>query len=212
MRSRGGDAERWIAWRVVFSEMTVVIYLRPLERHMSKRKPAEASKRAHSPKIAARAHRNKQDIVRSAKDDLLRSVAAGPIQSPLELHDDSKHKAPIVVKQEASSVEKQKAPIAENRVAVLQDRFGQTKGFDFSLATANMLASQARGRMMSTTLTPREKQIIDLVVEGLSNKGIARKINVSEGTVKQHMHSIFQKLEVPTRTKLMSIVLRRDIS
>jgi DNA-binding CsgD family transcriptional regulator len=207
MRSRGGDAERWIAWRVVFSEMTVVVYLRPLERHMSG-KPAKVSKRTHSPKTAARAHRNKQDIVRSAKDDLLRSVAAGPIQSPLELHDDSKQKAPIVVKQEASSVEKQKAPIAENRVAVLQDRFRQTKGFDFSLATANMLASQARGRMMSTTLTPREKQIIDLVVEGLSNKGIARKINVSEGTVKQHMHSIFQKLEVPTRAKLMSIVLR----
>ena len=111
---------------------------------MSKRKPAKASKRAHTPKIAARAHRNKQDIVRSAKDELLRSVAAGPIESPLELHDDSKQEAPIVEKQEASSVEKQKAPIAENRVAVLQDRFGQTKGFDFSLATANMLASQAK--------------------------------------------------------------------
>ena len=111
---------------------------------MSKRKPAKASKRAHSPKIAARAHRNKQDIVRSAKDELLRSVAAGPIELPLELHDDLKQKAPIVEKQEAYSVEKQKAPIAENPVAVLQDRFDQTKGFDFSLATANMLASQAK--------------------------------------------------------------------
>jgi hypothetical protein len=90
---------------------------------MSKRKPAKASKRAPSPKIAARAQRNKQDIVRSAKDELLRSVAAGPIESPLELHDDSKQNAPIVEKHEASSVEKQKAPIAENRVAVLQDHF-----------------------------------------------------------------------------------------
>ena len=53
---------------------------------MSKRKPGKASKRAPSPKIAARAQRNKQDIVRSAKDELLRSVAAGPIESPLELH------------------------------------------------------------------------------------------------------------------------------
>ena len=111
---------------------------------MSKLKPARASKRAHSPKIAARAHRNKQDVVRSGKDQLLRSVAAGPIESPLELHDDSKQKGPIVEKQEASSVEKQKAPIAENRVAIVQDRFGQAKGFDFSLAMANMLASQAK--------------------------------------------------------------------
>ena len=103
---------------------------------MSKRKPAKASKRAHGPKIAARAHRNKQDIVRSAKDELLRSVAAGPIKSPLELDDELKQRAPIVEKQEAPNVEKQEAPIA--------DRFGQTKGFDFSLATANMLASQAK--------------------------------------------------------------------
>jgi hypothetical protein len=124
---------------------------------MSKRKPAKASKRAPSPKIAARAQRNKQDIVRSAKDELLRSVAAspiesplelsvaaGPIESPLELHDDSKQNAPIVEKHEASSVEKQKAPIAENRVAVLQDHFGQTKGFGFSLAAANVQAYQAK--------------------------------------------------------------------
>jgi hypothetical protein len=111
---------------------------------MSKRKPAKASKRAPSPKIAARAQRNKQDIVRSAKDELLRSVAAGPIESPLELHDDLKQKAPIVEKHEAYSVEKQKAPIAENRVAVLQDHFGQTKGFGFSLAAANVQAYQAR--------------------------------------------------------------------
>jgi len=123
--------------------MTVVVY-RPLERCMSKRKPGKASKRAPSPKIAARAQRNKQDIVRSAKDDLLRSVAAGPIESPLELHDDSKQNAPIVEKQDASSVEKQKAPIAENRVAVLQDHFGQAKGFGFSLAAANVQAYQAK--------------------------------------------------------------------
>ena len=111
---------------------------------MSKRKPAKASKRAPSPKIAARAHRNNQDIVRSAKDEPLRSVAAGPVESPLELHDDSKQKAPIVEKQEASSVEKQKAPIAENRVAALHDHSGQTKGFDFSLAAANVQAYQAK--------------------------------------------------------------------
>jgi hypothetical protein len=111
---------------------------------MSKRKPAKASKRVHGPKIAARAHRNKQDIVRSAKDELLSSVAAGPIESPLEFHDELKQKAPIVENQEAPSVEKQKGPIAENRVAVLQDRFGQTKGFDFYLATANIMASQVK--------------------------------------------------------------------
>ena len=101
---------------------------------MSKRKPAKASKRAHSPKITVRAQRNKQAIVRSAKDNLLRSVAAGPIESPLELHDDLKQ-SPIVGKQ--------KAPLTDEPVA-LHDRFSQTKGFDFSLATVNLMAPQAK--------------------------------------------------------------------
>lgn len=115
---------------------------------MSKRKPAKASKRAHSPKIAARAHRNKQDIVRSAKDELLRSLAAGPIESPLELHDDSKQKAPIVEKQEASSVENR---VAALKAAALPDGGSQMmrdnnpkKVFDFSLATVSMQAYQAK--------------------------------------------------------------------
>jgi hypothetical protein len=98
---------------------------------MSKRKPAKASKRALSPAIATRAHGNKQAIVKSSKDNLLRSVAAGPIESPLELHGDPK--------QEAPNVAQQKAPIANNRV---QD--GQMRGFDFVSATGNMVAYQAK--------------------------------------------------------------------
>jgi hypothetical protein len=114
---------------------------------MSKRKPVKASKRAQSPKITVRAQRNKQAVVRSAKDDLLRSVAAGPIESPLEIQDDSKQNL-IVGKQKAPIIEKQKTPLAEDRVP-LQDRFSQTKGFDFSLATANMLAPQAKLQEMA---------------------------------------------------------------
>jgi len=49
---------------------------------MSKRKPATASKQAHRPKIAAKAQQAAQEIVRSPKDKLLRSVGAGPTESP----------------------------------------------------------------------------------------------------------------------------------
>jgi hypothetical protein len=51
---------------------------------MRNRKPATASKHARSPKIAARAQRTKQAIVRSPKDNPLRSVAAGSAESPPE--------------------------------------------------------------------------------------------------------------------------------
>jgi hypothetical protein len=63
----------------------------------------------------------------------LRSVAAGPIESPLELHDGPKEQAP--------DVEKQEAPIVRIRCQV-----GHTKmrGFDFASATGNMLEYQAK--------------------------------------------------------------------
>jgi hypothetical protein len=96
---------------------------------MSKRKPAKSSKRARSPAIATRAHGTKQDVVKSAKDNRLRSVAAGPIESPPERHGDS----------EAPNVEKQEAPIAANPV---QHGPGQMRRFDFASATGNMLGYQ----------------------------------------------------------------------
>ena len=52
---------------VVFARMTAVVPIHPLECQMSKRKPATASKHARSPKIAAKAQRAAQAIVRSPK-------------------------------------------------------------------------------------------------------------------------------------------------
>jgi RNA polymerase sigma factor (sigma-70 family) len=54
-------------------------------------------------------------------------------------------------------------------------------------------------------LTHRERQIARLVCDGLSNKEIARQLNVSRGTVKVHLHNIFQKLEISNRTVLATI-------
>ena len=60
---------------------------------------------------------------------------------------------------------------------------------------------------MLSGLTHRERQIVQLVSEGLSNKEIARELNVSRGTVKVHLYNIFQKLEVSNRTVLATIAL-----
>jgi VCBS repeat-containing protein len=54
-------------------------------------------------------------------------------------------------------------------------------------------------------LTHRERQIAQLVCDGLSNKEIAHQLNVSRGTVKVHLHNIFQKLEISNRTVLATI-------
>jgi DNA-binding NarL/FixJ family response regulator len=58
---------------------------------------------------------------------------------------------------------------------------------------------------MLELLTPRERQIVRLVSEGMSNKEIARRLDVSHGTIKVHLHNIFQKLEITNRTVLATI-------
>jgi two-component system nitrate/nitrite response regulator NarL len=54
----------------------------------------------------------------------------------------------------------------------------------------------------STVLTDRERQIMHLVSTGQSNKEIGRQLNLTEGTVKVHLHHMFQKLAVHNRTAL----------
>jgi tripartite-type tricarboxylate transporter receptor subunit TctC len=51
-------------------------------------------------------------------------------------------------------------------------------------------------------LTPRERQIVDLISLGLSNKEVGRQLSLQEGTVKVHLHNIYTKLEVSNRTAL----------
>ena len=54
-------------------------------------------------------------------------------------------------------------------------------------------------------LTDRERQIMRLVCQGLSNKEIGRRLNITDGTIKVHLHHIFQKLEVCNRTALAAL-------
>ena len=65
----------------------------------------------------------------------------------------------------------------------------------------------AKIEKMLRVLTRREREIVRLVAEGLSNKEIARQLNVSGGTVKVHLYNIFQKLEISNRTVLATIAL-----
>jgi DNA-binding NarL/FixJ family response regulator len=47
------------------------------------------------------------------------------------------------------------------------------------------------------TLTARERQVLGLMAEGVSNAGIARKLFITEGTVEKHVNSILSKLDLP---------------
>ena len=62
------------------------------------------------------------------------------------------------------------------------------------------------GVRLEGLLTRREYEVAGLVAQGLSNKHICRKLNLSEGTVKLHLHSVYQKLEIPNRTSLVVLM------
>jgi two-component system nitrate/nitrite response regulator NarL len=59
-------------------------------------------------------------------------------------------------------------------------------------------------------LSEREQQIVALLCQGLSNKMIAQKLNVSDGTIKSHLHAMFQKLRVQSRFGLMNALSDRS--
>lgn len=56
----------------------------------------------------------------------------------------------------------------------------------------------------SRLLSPREHEIALLVGRGLSNKDVARELGLSPGTVKIHIHNIFQKLGERSRLRLIA--------
>jgi RNA polymerase sigma factor (sigma-70 family) len=57
--------------------------------------------------------------------------------------------------------------------------------------------------MQLTTLTERQREVVILACQGLSNKMIGRQLGVTEGTVKIHLYAIYKKLEVRSRTDLL---------
>jgi DNA-binding CsgD family transcriptional regulator len=59
---------------------------------------------------------------------------------------------------------------------------------------------------MADVLTPREYTIAALASAGLSNKEIARRLELTEGTVKVHLHHVYRKTRVRNRTALVSLI------
>lgn len=60
-------------------------------------------------------------------------------------------------------------------------------------------------------LTSREKDVLQMVAKGASNKEIAEKLVVKEVTVKTHLNSIFKKLKVTSRTQAVLLAMQTDL-
>jgi len=63
----------------------------------------------------------------------------------------------------------------------------------------------------SETLSDRETEVLQLMAKGVSNKDIADQLSITQSTVKTHITSIFQKLDVTTRTEAVTNALKKGI-
>lgn len=82
---------------------------------------------------------------------------------------------------------------------VLAGAAGQTIRGDSAIREANR------------SLTPRETEIVRMVVQGLRNRAVAERLSISEGTVKIHLHHIYEKLGIDGRLELVLWAQERGV-
>lgn len=81
-------------------------------------------------------------------------------------------------------------------------------GSEIMAKLPGLLNSQKSFPWEDYRIGPRELEVIDLVAQGLSNKEIAEKLYLSEGTVRNYLSTILEKLELRDRTQLAVFYLR----
>jgi len=75
----------------------------------------------------------------------------------------------------------------------------------------NLLKSRIMKKSILKNLSPREREILPFLSEGLRYKEIADKLNISVETVRTHVRNIYEKLEVGSRTEALNKVYKRRI-
>ena len=73
------------------------------------------------------------------------------------------------------------------------------------------IGARLADRMMRSSLTSREIEILEVLAKGLTNKEIAGALQISDNTVRNHVISIIEKLEVSDRTEAATAAIQRGI-
>ena len=73
------------------------------------------------------------------------------------------------------------------------------------------IAARLAERMMRTNLTSRELEVLKMLATGLTNKQIGSALDISDNTVRNHVNSIIEKLEVCDRTEAATTAIHRGI-
>jgi DNA-binding NarL/FixJ family response regulator len=75
----------------------------------------------------------------------------------------------------------------------------------------NRVTMSERDKNDESSLTSREIEVLELIAEGMINKEIAKKLYISEKTVKNHVSNIFRKIDVSDRTQAAIYAFKHNI-
>jgi DNA-binding NarL/FixJ family response regulator len=78
-------------------------------------------------------------------------------------------------------------------------------------ALKTLLRREAGAREAASVLTPRELEMVRMVAHGLGNDTIAQRLDISPGTVKDHLHHVYRKLKLAGRIDLVLYARERQL-
>jgi DNA-binding NarL/FixJ family response regulator len=82
----------------------------------------------------------------------------------------------------------------------------------FSEIARNAVAKGRPQLIEAVRMTPRERQVVNLIAEGLSNKQIAARLHIATHTVKSHVRNIMEKLTLHTRLQIAAYSHQQETS
>src|SRR5262245_5703640 len=151
--------------------------------------------------------RNGLELLRAMKDEKLdcRSVLLTAVISDSEVVEAMKLGATGLVLKESPPDTLLKCVRRVNRGEQWIDQETVTRAFQM------VVGREAAEREVSQTLTPREIEIVKMIAEGLRNRAVADRLGISEGTVKVHLHNIYEKLALDGRLELMLYAQQKQL-
>jgi DNA-binding NarL/FixJ family response regulator len=88
----------------------------------------------------------------------------------------------------------------------------RTSGTLLSRIARDAVAKGRPGALQAVRMTPREREVIDLIAEGLSNKEIAERLRIATYTVRSHVRNVMEKLTLHTRLQIAAYAHRDGTS
>jgi DNA-binding CsgD family transcriptional regulator len=144
----------------------------------------------------------------------MRAILVGPSAARERLRLELESRAIDIIGEFESEIEARASGLRADLIVSAPDSRAGTPvqgpaAFDFAQArkAGHYVATEA----IQEPLTPREIEVLELLAEGLPNKGIAARLGISDQTVKFHVAAIMGKLDASNRTDAVRRAVRRGL-